>query len=158
MGGITAASPLAFAWGTSTTPTITSGTSATSLTVGTNKTSATLALQYGAAVPGLTLGGNGLTPGVGTQSCTAGGSITPTAAVLANPYITLTGTLGSNTTIVLPNAVGMWWFDISGLTFGGDTLKFNSGTANTSTISSLVTTTEIVQVFCGGGNTIAMNL
>jgi hypothetical protein len=156
--GTTATSPVSVLWNTATTPVIQSGNAATSLTVGTNKSSATLILQYGAATTAFTLGGNGFAPGVGTQACTAGGSITPTATVLANPYITLTGTLGSNTTIVLPNAVGMWWFDISGLTFGGDTLKFNSGTANTSTISSLVTTTEIVQVFCGGGNTISMNL
>lgn len=158
LGGTSSAAPVWAGWGSTTAPTLQSGTSATSLTVGTNKSSATLILQYGAATTAFTLGGNGFAPGVGTQACTAGGSITPTSTVLANPYITLTGTLGSNTTIVLPNAVGMWWFDISALTFGGDTLKFNSGSANTATISSLVTTTEIVQVFCGGSNTISMNL
>ena len=152
------AAPLVISFVTAAAPTVQAGTSATSLSVGTNNSGATLSLKYGAAVTGLTLGGNGIAPGVGTQSLTAGGSITPSAAVLANPYITLTGTLGSATTVVLPNAVGMWWFDISVLNFGGTTLKFNSGSANTSTLSSLVTTTEIVQVFCGGGNTISINV
>ena len=157
-GGYTAASPLLVSWSTSTTPYIQSGTSATSFTLGTNKSAATLILQYGAAVTGLTLGTNGLTPGVGTQALTAGGSITPSATVLANPYITLTGSLPSNTTVVLPNAVGMWWFDISGVTFSAHTLAFSSGSTTSATISSLVTTTEIVQVFCGGGNTISINV
>ena len=148
---------LSINYSTTATPYLQSGTSATQLTIGTNKSAATLILQYGAAVTGLTLGGNGIAPGVGTQSLAAGGSITPSAAVLANPYITLTGSLPGNTTVVLPNAVGMWWFDISGVTFSGHTLAFSSGSTTSATISSLVTTTEIVQVFCGGGNTISMN-
>jgi hypothetical protein len=158
IGGSTAAAPMVATWSTATTPLLQSGTSATSFTVGTNNPAGILNLQGQSATTYVQIGGNGLAPGVGTQSCSAGGSITPTAAVLGNPYIKLTGSMPSNTTIVLPNAVGMWWFDVSALTFSAHTLGFSSGSGNTATISSVATTAEIVQVFTGGSNYIVQNI
>jgi hypothetical protein len=54
-GGSGATAPLAVDWSTSTTPFIKSGTSAATLTVGTNKTSASFTLQAGAAANALAL-------------------------------------------------------------------------------------------------------
>jgi hypothetical protein len=59
IGGAGSGAPIVITWGTS--PTITSGASATSLTVGTNKASASLILQQDAGITAWTLsGGNAL--------------------------------------------------------------------------------------------------
>lgn len=70
--GVGAGAPLQFNWSTSTTPIIQSGTSATSLGVGTNKAGAGLLLQTDANVPSVGLYG-------GTQNGTALGANQATA-------------------------------------------------------------------------------
>lgn len=82
-------------------------------------------------------------------------TFTPTPAQYINPLFTLTGTLSAAAvaTIALPNVSSstFWKFDISQVVFTSGTIKWqcNGGTASAG-ISSLTTTSEIVEVLCNG--------
>ena len=101
----------------------------------------------------LGIGSAGITIAVATQDITAGTNTTFTlsSAQYLDPYVTLTGALtaAAVATVALPSATGMWWFDISGVTFTSGSVNWKCGAGSASaSISSLTTTSEIVQVVC----------
>lgn len=95
--------------------------------------------------------------GLANQSVTITASsnttFTLTAAQYQRPMILLTGTLTSAAvaTVAFPNVTAMWWVDDSGVTFTSGSINFTcgGGTASAS-VSSLVTTSEIMMVSCRG--------
>jgi hypothetical protein len=85
-----------------------------------------------------------------------GGTTTLTSSQYNVPLIVLTGTLTSNSTIVLPNGSGRWEFDVSGLTLSTFTLTFQSGSATTGAITSTSNTNDLIVISTRGSNTIAI--
>ena len=96
----------------------------------------------------------------GAQSVT-GASVSLSNAQIMTPVIQLTGAINaSNCTITLPNKVGgIWYFDLTGVTFGGKTLIFTTGSGTSATVSSIGLTGQFLLtvivvasnfVSCGG--------
>jgi hypothetical protein len=88
---------------------------------------------------------------------TTGGTTVLSSAQYQNPLIVLSGTLTSGATITFPNVAGFWFVSISGLTLSGNTLTFKSGSATSSAISTLTSTSQIFMIITRGGNTIDIN-
>lgn len=76
---------------------------------------------------------------VSTPQSVTGASVVLSNAQIATPIIPLTGTVNaSNCTITLPNVVGATWdFDLSGVTFGGHSIIFTTGSGTSATITAL---------------------
>jgi hypothetical protein len=87
----------------------------------------------------------------------AGGSFTPSNAQLANPRTALTGniTATSSVTIALPNIQGLYFFDVTGLTLGANTLSFTSGTVTITYTAAQMPHGGLIIVSSQGGNTLA---
>lgn len=72
-----------------------------------------------------------------------GGDASPNDVVLSpaqivTPVIPLTGTLGANCTITLPNRPGaVWEFGFAGVTFSSHSVIFSTGTGTSATITAL---------------------
>jgi hypothetical protein len=115
IGGSYLSGPVVVDWSTATTPYIQSGTSATSLTLGTNKSAASLILQQDAAITAWTLsGGNALV----MQA-----PITATSILINQANQTANSTNGSTMTIQSQNSTGT--------TTTGGQLILTSGTGTT---------------------------
>jgi hypothetical protein len=84
------------------------------------------------------------------------GTITLTAAQYSSPRILLSMTLTGNITVVFPNAIGSWRADLSGVTFGGFTIAFKSGTTTSASVASITTTTDFVDIETYGGSKISV--
>jgi len=142
------------------------GTSSTGGTVSINSGTGTsnqgnLAFLVGATTVSLLDGTHG--SGLGLQNTsqslgTSGGTITPSAATAIYPVITLTGTIpAGGTTLTMPNVAGLWWLDVTSLTFNG-ILTFKSGSGTCGTISSLTTNDNLIELVALGSNTCRINL
>ena len=70
---------------------------------------------------------------------TASSSVSLSSAQIQTPVIQLNGTINaSNCTITLPNTVGaIWYFDLTGVTFGGHSIVFTTGSGTSATVSSI---------------------
>jgi len=84
------------------------------------------------------------------------GTITLSAAQYVCPRLRVQMTLTGSITIVFPNQAGSWRLDLSGVTFGGFTIAFKSGSTTSATVASITTTTDFVDVETYGGNTISV--
>lgn len=104
--------------------------------------------------------GVGTSPAVSVVSGVTGGTTSLSAAQYICPIILLSGTLTSASTIVFPNVAGLWFVDVSGLAglSGTNTLTFQSGSATTTAITSLITNSSVFIVSTYGGNTISLNV
>ena len=150
--------PIIMNWSTATTPYMSSGTSATSLTIGTNNSGALLNLQTDTATTVVSLGaGKGL--GLSTFTITtASGTASPTTTNLKNPMIVLTASLSGNLTVAFGGVVGMWFVDLSGITFNGNTITFTNGAGTTSALSALVSNSQVFIINCLTTATISINV
>jgi hypothetical protein len=93
-------------------------------------------------------GGVALASSVGTINVAAGGTFTPAAAVYQNPYITLTGSLAANVTVVLPPTVGAnWTLDATACTLNGHTITLQANGVNWATTIGV---TNLYDVTYGG--------
>jgi hypothetical protein len=96
----------------------------------------------------LTGGGVALASSVGTINVAAGGTFTPAAAVYQNPYITLTGSLAANVTVVLPATAGATWIiDATACTLNAHTITLQANGVNWATT---VGVTNLYEVTYGG--------
>jgi hypothetical protein len=88
---------------------------------------------------------------------TASASVTLTAAQQSTPVIQLNGTVSaSNCTITLPNTVGsIWYFDFTGVTFGGKSVIFTTGSGTTATVSSVGSGQFLVMVSVVASNVVS---
>jgi hypothetical protein len=88
-----------------------------------------------------------------------GGTLTITAAQYMLPLIRLSGTLTSALTVVFPNQAGKWEVSISQLAGIGvtNTVTFKSGTATTTALTSLLSTSQVPTIYTYGSNTIDIN-
>jgi hypothetical protein len=82
------------------------------------------------------------------------GTLTLSAAQIAASRLRLSMTLTGALTIVFPNQLGSWRVSLSGVTFGGFTIAFKSGSTTSATVASITTTTQLVDVETYGSNTI----
>jgi trimeric autotransporter adhesin len=118
-----------------------------------------LNLQVGTTTS-VTVGPNGLSYAASAVILATSGTTTLTQAqyqapLIRPPAVTLVGAI----TIVLPNVAGIWLFDMSNVAAISvvNTVTFQSGSATSSAISSLVSTNQIWTVVTTGSNGIAVN-
>jgi hypothetical protein len=141
------------------TPSVLSGSAATSFTVGGNAAGTVLNLSANANTTYMSFGGStgqGEILAAASPSIATSGNTTLTAAQAANPIIKLgTVSLAADVTVTFPNAQGFWVVDASGITLNAHLLKFISG----STTSAAVTPSTTAQLFfvsTYGANTISI--
>jgi hypothetical protein len=86
------------------------------------------------------------------------GTLTLTATQYALPIIPISISLTGALTIVIPNQIGFYIFDLTGVTFNSLSITFKCGTATTAAISVIVNSSDLVIVIGNprGTNTISM--
>lgn len=141
--------------------TIGSGAGGLATSGGTNGAAGSVITQIGGTtVMSHGVSGVGMTPAAASVSGVTGGTTILSAAQYLLPIIRLSGTLVSASTVVFPNAAGVWAVDVSGLSglSGTNTLTFQSGSATTTAITSLTSLSSVYSIYTYGGNTISINV
>lgn len=91
------------------------------------------------------------TPPSSGISLNAGGTITLNASQYAPGYLTLTGTLPNNTTVILPATMGAeWTIDATGVTASGHTLTLQANGVNWGTTIAMGSSASLYKVKYGG--------
>jgi collagen type VII alpha len=141
--------------------TIGSGAGGAATGAGTVGAAGSVIVQVGSTtVTSYGVSGVGDVPSNVVVSGVTGGTTNLTAAQYLNRIIRLSGTLTSASTVAFPNVAGRWEVDVSGLAglSGTNTLTFQSGSATTTAITTLVTNSSILTITTYGSNTISINL
>lgn len=105
----------------------------------------------------LVLGAGGIQLTNTTITGITGGTLNLTAAIQQFPLLRLSGTLTSNLNVVFTKEPALWFVDVTALTLGIYTLTFTQGSASTTAITTIGTTTLYI-VSCAASNQISINV